>query len=447
MISSCRFLNLNRAGIYSQFNLDATNHQGNFISNCSFTGCGNGIFWDTRAEYNSVVNCKAYANTTGYRIAGGNNNFTGGSSTNNTNGVIVKRGEILADNNSHGIITGMMINHNTTWGVWCDSIGSFGQLFDGCNFYQNDIWLRADTGVNFSNCEFYVTNFNVQNCVSTQFEAPHFILTANYNFKWNGTNNTGTLSPVTINNPNFNTNVTVGLASATPTSYNNRYYSGLFKRSIPATSTGIAIETGDGYLASIIHEASKNINFYTNGSNSTPKVAITDGGYLGIGSTSTINSTDLLGIDGSTSGGITTTFRNSSTNSAAYFQSRIQNSTSAYTWGITSTGYTPSGIFAADGAFMQSTGAGGLSICASNAAGVIRLYSGSTTESLRLTGSTLNFPVNGSTISATGTGSNGLVLKNLKNSSNTAVTGTAKTIEIDIAGTPYYFLVYPTSNP
>ena len=44
------------------------------------------------------------------------------------------------------------------------------------------------------------------------------------------------------------------------------------------------------------------------------------------------------------------------------------------------------------------------------------------------------------------TGANGFILKNLKNSGNTGVSGTAKTVEIDIGGTAYYFLVSPTST-
>jgi hypothetical protein len=38
------------------------------------------------------------------------------------------------------------------------------------------------------------------------------------------------------------------------------------------------------------------------------------------------------------------------------------------------------------------------------------------------------------------------VLRNPKNNANTAVSGTPKTVEIDIAGTPYYFLAYPASS-
>jgi hypothetical protein len=50
----------------------------------------------------------------------------------------------------------------------------------------------------------------------------------------------------------------------------------------------------------------------------------------------------------------------------------------------------------------------------------------------------------GGVIAGLGTGANGVVLKNLKNDSPTALSGDQKDIEIDIDGTAYYFTVYPT---
>lgn len=50
------------------------------------------------------------------------------------------------------------------------------------------------------------------------------------------------------------------------------------------------------------------------------------------------------------------------------------------------------------------------------------------------------------TIAGAGTGASGFVLKNPKNSANTTVSGTVKTVELDIGGVPYYFLVSPTSS-
>ena len=47
-------------------------------------------------------------------------------------------------------------------------------------------------------------------------------------------------------------------------------------------------------------------------------------------------------------------------------------------------------------------------------------------------------------LGSSGTGASGMVLKNLKNASASALSGTQLDIEIDIGGTPYYFTVYPT---
>lgn len=47
-------------------------------------------------------------------------------------------------------------------------------------------------------------------------------------------------------------------------------------------------------------------------------------------------------------------------------------------------------------------------------------------------------------INGEGTGSNGIVLKNLKNAAASALSGTQLDVEIDIGGTSYHFTVYPT---
>lgn len=49
-------------------------------------------------------------------------------------------------------------------------------------------------------------------------------------------------------------------------------------------------------------------------------------------------------------------------------------------------------------------------------------------------------------ITGAGTGANGLIIANPKNAAAATMSGTAKTVEISIGGTPYYFLVYPTAS-
>lgn len=47
-------------------------------------------------------------------------------------------------------------------------------------------------------------------------------------------------------------------------------------------------------------------------------------------------------------------------------------------------------------------------------------------------------------IEGNGTGSDGAVIKNLKNTTASSLSGTQRDIEINIGGTAYYFTVYPT---
>ena len=63
-----------------------------------------------------------------------------------------------------------------------------------------------------------------------------------------------------------------------------------------------------------------------------------------------------------------------------------------------------------------------------------------------LTDGDIILAANASSISFTGTGANGGVLTNLKNEAAASLSGTDLTVEIDIGGTPYYFLVSPTKT-
>jgi len=98
-----------------------------------------------------------------------------------------------------------------------------------------------------------------------------------------------------------------------------------------------------------------------------------------------------------------------------------------------------------------SVGKYGATVIAGNATGTdaLTLTAGDVTLTdgdMTLTDGDIVLTANASGISFTGTGANGGVLTNLKNNANTSVSGTAKTVEIDIGGTPYYFLVSPTNS-
>lgn len=77
-------------------------------------------------------------------------------------------------------------------------------------------------------------------------------------------------------------------------------------------------------------------------------------------------------------------------------------------------------------------------------AGASETISGALTVTGALTASSGITVASGQSIAGAGTGANGIVLSNLKNSAATALSGTQKDIEISIGGVAYYFTVYPT---
>ena len=69
-----------------------------------------------------------------------------------------------------------------------------------------------------------------------------------------------------------------------------------------------------------------------------------------------------------------------------------------------------------------------------------------TSGNLTLTSGSITLTANSSVITCTGTGTNGMLLTNLYNDTAKTMSGTARTIEIMLGATPYYFLVYPTAS-
>lgn len=69
-----------------------------------------------------------------------------------------------------------------------------------------------------------------------------------------------------------------------------------------------------------------------------------------------------------------------------------------------------------------------------------------TTGNLTLTAGSIVVSANAQGLTFTGTGANGGVLTNLKNAAAASLSGTQRTVEISIGGTPYYFLVSPTAT-
>lgn len=84
----------------------------------------------------------------------------------------------------------------------------------------------------------------------------------------------------------------------------------------------------------------------------------------------------------------------------------------------------------------------GATVIAGNASGTAALTL--TAGDIVVTSGFLVLSANAKGVTFTGTGANGGVLKNLKNSAATALSGTQLDVAIDIGGVPYYFTVYPT---
>lgn len=151
IVSNCYFENLGGAGVYAT-NIIGTsngnNHEGAFkVSNSIFKSCNYGIYFDTRAEYNSIIGCSASQCTVGVAIRGGNNDMIGGQITDCTSGLQILSGT----NDAHGSIVGTKINHNT----FNLSAGQgVEEIYSACEFYAGSISLTS-AGVNiFNGCSF-----------------------------------------------------------------------------------------------------------------------------------------------------------------------------------------------------------------------------------------------------------------------------------------------------
>lgn len=111
---------------------------GNFIDctlDSNWTGFRaiSGDIGNAGAEYATITNINAYGNNTAFEIGSGNVSIVGGSIKYNGNGIILGEG----GNNSHGIISGVNINHNTINNVWANG-ATYGETFVGCHLYGSD---------------------------------------------------------------------------------------------------------------------------------------------------------------------------------------------------------------------------------------------------------------------------------------------------------------------
>lgn len=95
----------------------------------------------TGAEYINVIGHNFCRNNTAWKVAAGNLNVTGGSTSDNTLGVSLVNGT----NHGHGIFGLVQFNHNVTQ-IFADTVTN-SHSFEGCHFYQGIIHFKNSTGV------------------------------------------------------------------------------------------------------------------------------------------------------------------------------------------------------------------------------------------------------------------------------------------------------------
>ena len=170
--------------VYSQYMVGTSsgaNHEGSFVgSNLIGVNCNIGIFCDTRGEYNQFYNCSFSGCTKGVHIVAGNITIQGGKMVDNTYGVYLTTGT----NDAHGLISGCLINHNTT-NVYSNGIVN-GMIFSNCALFAGNLEILTSDGIYFNGCFFggtvqitstNSTDLNFNNC--RYFINPTLVITGN----------------------------------------------------------------------------------------------------------------------------------------------------------------------------------------------------------------------------------------------------------------------------
>ena len=149
-ISGLTILNISGTGIL--FTQGIYLQRGNcaLMNNVVVSDSWMGIQTLERSEYHSFVNVNIVGCTYGVDIRSGNISWTGGNIVDNRYGLFV--GGAFGTNNSHGIFTGVNINHNKVYNLYCDFV-EYGQTFTGCHFFgekSNNIIIKNSNAVAFN---------------------------------------------------------------------------------------------------------------------------------------------------------------------------------------------------------------------------------------------------------------------------------------------------------
>jgi len=141
-IQNCYFHGFTQGTIISISNSDYRNHPGSLITGNKFRSSASGILFGTRAEYFMVTNnLFELLITQAISIISSNVTVENNSIVNCYDGIVMGTG----DNDSHGLIIGNLINHNTNRPLVIDNINGR-QLIIGNQFLGNS------AGISVSNC-------------------------------------------------------------------------------------------------------------------------------------------------------------------------------------------------------------------------------------------------------------------------------------------------------
>lgn len=200
-------------GIYIKNTAPSGLRYGAVITNCNFNANNIGYLADVAAEYVTLTGCNFKFCNSGVIVRAGNNNFVGGSITDNlTVGVKLEGVTLNATytNDGHGIFDGVMINHNRTasgstyisgYNINADGL-SLGYLFNNCTIYDSKIWLKNCVGVSFNACQLAPIEIRFENSTVTMFNNNSLYTT--YGFTLSNNYNTTTSQTYWLNNQAMN---------------------------------------------------------------------------------------------------------------------------------------------------------------------------------------------------------------------------------------------------
>lgn len=120
------------------------------ITNCELTNNWTSLHFGQLGEYCQVVGTTVTLSRYGTHVEAGNTYFSGCMLNNNVDGVWLS----VNTNDSHGSFVGCSINHNSQYALLADQVQN-GMSFEGCHFYDGDIYLKLCTGITITGGHLY----------------------------------------------------------------------------------------------------------------------------------------------------------------------------------------------------------------------------------------------------------------------------------------------------